>query len=360
VTDSPLDSLDTYARLDPAGLYSRIASLPGQIAQAHAAAMELELPRNYLDVERVAILGMGGSGIGGSLLRALAIDIGAVTPIDVVRGYTLPAYINASTLAIASSNSGNTEEVIALADQASSRGAKCLAMTTGGALLELSHERAFPALTYQWQGEPRAALGWSFATLLALCTRAGVLDAQTLSFEESLASMRDLIASIGRDVATQANPAKQVALRLIDKLPVIVGAEAMAPVAYRWRTQLNENAKTWAVAEELPEMNHNAPVGYAAPASVAPSVHAVLLRHASAHPRVLKRIALTHEQMSAAGVSVEVLDVPGRTILAQMLRAIAFGDFVSYYLGLLNGADPSEVRALDWFKARMAAQGSGN
>jgi glucose/mannose-6-phosphate isomerase len=167
--------------------------------------------------------------------------------------------------------------------------------------------------------------------------------------------MRALMQSLGRDVPDATNPAKQLAARLAGKLPVIVGAEALAPVAYRWRTQLNENAKTWAIAEELPEMNHNGPVGYGAPVTVVPSLHVVLLRHASAHPRVLKRIALSHEQMTASGVSAEILDVPGATVLAQMLWAIGFGDFASYYLGLVNGADPSEVRALDWLKSQMTA-----
>ena len=134
---------------------------------------------------------------------------------------------------------------------------------------------------------------------------------------------------------------------------MIVGGDTMAPVAYRWRTQINENAKSWGIALELPELNHNAPVGYGGPPEALPLLHAILLRNVSAHPRVARRIDLTHKQMTAAGVANEIVDVPGDTILQQMLWAIQFGDFASYYLGLLNGADPSEVTALEWLKGEL-------
>ncbi len=356
MTDSPLDSPETYSSLDPSGLYDRIAALPDQVEEAWAAASRLDLPASYADVDRVAVLGMGGSGIGGSLLRALAIDVGSTIPVDVVRGYTLPAYIGPETLAIASSNSGNTEEIVALAEQAVAAGAQCVALTTGGRLAALATENDLPALKYAWSGEPRAALGWSFASLVAITRTLGLLPEDGIDIAAAARRMRALCDGIGRDVQASSNPAKQLAARIAGHLPVIIGADAMAPVAYRWRTQINENAKSWATAEELPEMNHNTPVGYGGPPALVPLLHVVMLRHASVHDRVAKRIDLTSEQLRAAGVSVEVLHVPGATVFEQMLWAIQFGDFASYYLGLLNGADPSEVRALDWLKSKMAAE----
>lgn len=354
MTHSPLDQLDTYSRLDPSGLYGRIVALPDQVEEAWAAASRLDLPESHRDVERIAVLGMGGSGIGGSLLRALAIEVGSTVPVDVVRGYRLPAFVGANTLAIASSNSGNTEEVVALAAQAADAGARCVALTTGGRLAALAEERTFPTLKYAWSGEPRAALGWSFSSLVAITLMLDLLPAAGIDVGSASNAMRSLCASVGRNVPSGENPAKQLAGRMAGRLPVIIGADAMAPVAYRWRTQINENAKSWATAEDLPEMNHNTPVGYGGPPALVPLLHAILLRHASVHDRVAKRIELTREQLSAAGVSVEVIDVPGEGVFQQMLWAIQFGDFVSYYLGLLNGADPSEVRALDWLKSKMA------
>ena len=355
VTDSPLDSSESYARLDPAGLYGRIAALPAQIEEAWRAASGVELPGDYRTAERIVVLGMGGSGIGGSLLRALALDLGAKTPVDVVRGYALPAYVDVRTLVVASSNSGHTEEVVATFGQAIRSGAKCVAVTTGGRLRDAAREHHAPALTFDWGGEPRAALGWSFASLLAICVRLGLLPDVAPDVGPALAHMRSLVAQLDRDAPEAVNPAKQLARRLAGTLPVFVAAEALAPVAYRWRTQVNENAKSWAIAEELPEMNHNAPLGYGAPASVASAIRAVILRHASIDPRTSRRVDLTIEQMGAAGVAAEVLEVPGASVLAQMLWAIQFGDFVSYYLGLLYGVDPSEMRALEWIKTRLAA-----
>ncbi len=284
---SVLDAHDTYERLDPRGLYGRIAALPEQIEEAWAAARALELPAAYRDAQRVVVLGMGGSGIGGSLMQALAVDIGARTPVSVVRGYTLPAWVDARALVLASSNSGNTEETVTALRAAIAAGARCVAIATGGAAGAIwRRSTASRALTFAWHGEPRSALGWSTASLLAICGGLGLLPDLAPELPPALDAVRALRIEIARDVPEASNAAKQLARRLAGKLPVFVGAQALAPVAYRWRTQVNENAKSWAIAEELPEMNHNAPLGYGAPKALLPLLHAVILRHAAMHPRI--------------------------------------------------------------------------
>ncbi len=350
-----LDAPDTYTRLDPEGLLGRISALPDQIDEAWAAASAFDLPKSYADVDRIVVLGMGGSGIGGALLRSLAIDLGAKTPVEIVRGYTLPAHVDDRSLVFASSNSGNTEEIVAAYRAAIAAGAKCVAITTGGALRNIAATSDLPALRFTWDGEPRAALGWSFASLLAICGRLGVLPDVSSDLRVALTEMRRLGGTIAFDVPEAKNPAKQMARRLSGKLPVIIGAEALTPVAYRWRTQMNENAKSWALAEELPEMNHNAPLGYGAPADLVPLLHLIVLRHASMHPRIRLRVDATLTQLRDAGVAAEVVDVPGATTLSQMLSAIHLGDFVSYYAGILNGVNPSSMAALDWLKATLAS-----
>jgi glucose/mannose-6-phosphate isomerase len=353
---SPLDTPEIYDRLDPEGLYARIHGLPAQIEEAYRAARSLQLSVHYGDVDRIVVIGMGGSGIGGSLLQALAVDIGAKVPVSVVRGYTLPAWVGANTLAIASSNSGNTEEVVVTTEAAVAAGARCVVMTTGGRLLDLARERDLPALTYTWDGEPRSALGWSFASLLAIAGGLSLLPDLTSDLTSAVAAMRTLLDAAGRHAPAASNPAKQLAPRLAGKLPVFVGAQALAPVAYRWRTQFNENAKSWAVADELPEMNHNAPLGYGAPPALLPLLRVVLLRHAAVHPRIALRIDATMQQLAEAGVAAEAIDVPGPSVLSQMLWAVQLGDLASYYAGLLNGVHPSPVGALDWLKSYLAAR----
>ncbi len=244
--------------------------------------------------------------------------------------------------------------MVAATETAVASGARCVVVTTGGRLLDLARQHDLPALTFVWDGEPRSALGWSFASLLAITGALALLPDPAPDLHAGVAAMRALLESTNRDAPATANPAKQLAARLGAKLPVFIGAQALAPVAYRWRTQFNENAKTWAVADELPEMNHNAPLGYGAPPPLLPLLRVVLLRHAAVHPRIALRIDATMQQLADAGVSAEVVDVPGSSVLEQMLWAVQFGDLTSYYAGLLNGVHPSPVGALDWLKRYLA------
>jgi glucose/mannose-6-phosphate isomerase len=299
---------------------------------------------------------MGGSGIGGSLLRGLALDIGAKTPVSGVRGYRLPGWVDARALVIASSNSGNTEEVVASFEQALSSGAKCIAVAAGGRILELATANGVPALHVQWDGEPRAALGWSYASLLAICGGLGLLPDLGDELRDALREMRDRGEGLGIERPESSNPAKQMARRWQGKLVAVIGAEALTPVAYRWRTQINENAKSWAIADELPEMNHNAPLGYGAPAALVPLLHVVLLRHAAMHPRISLRVDATLEDLRANGVPAEVVEVGGGSLLAQQLAAVHLGDWASYYLGVLNGVNPSSMAALDRLKKLLASK----
>jgi len=349
-----LDDRQTFARLDPEGLLGRIAGLPDQMREAWDAARSLKLPARYADADRVVVLGMGGSGIGGALLQALALDLKARAAVHVVRGYALPAWVDERTLVIASSNSGNTEEVVAAFGAALDSGAHCIAVTAGGRVMQMAQDRDVPVLRARWDAEPRAALGWSFIAPLAIVSRLGLAPDVSAMLDGALDELRAYAAALDAGVPEQRNEAKQLARRLHGRLPVIIGAEALAPAAYRWRTQYNENAKVWAVADELPEMNHNAPLGYGAPAGLLPLLHVVLLRHDAMHPRNQLRVAATYDELRAHGIAAEIVDAAGASVLAQQLRAVQLGDFASYYLGILNEVNPSSMAALERLKKLLA------
>ncbi len=351
-----LDAADIYTRLDPHGLLGRIEGLPEQIAGAWRAARALDLPERYRGATEIVVLGMGGSGIGGALLQALAVDLGARTPVRVVRGYRLPASVGGNALVLVSSNSGATEETVDAFGQAIECGAMCVAITTGGRIAGMAREAGTPLLSFTWEGEPRSALGWSFASLLSICGTLGLLPDLDSELPSALDQMRAVGRGIGRDAPEASNQAKQLARRVTGRLPVFIGAEAMTPVAYRWRTQVNENGKSWAIADELPEMNHNAPVGYGLPQRIVPLLHAVLLKHASVHRRIALRIDATRDQMRRAGISAEVVEIAGDSLLTQMLCGLMLGDYVSYYLGLLNGVEPSPVGPLIELKSYLASR----
>ncbi|HEU4760577.1 MAG TPA: bifunctional phosphoglucose/phosphomannose isomerase [Dehalococcoidia bacterium] len=351
-----LDDAAARARLDPGGMLAAVAGLPQQCRDAWAAAADLELPPDYTQIDRIVVLGMGGSAIAGDFLRVLLARESAV-PVFNVRQYDLPPYVNERTLVIASSFSGGTEETLSAFDQALATGAKKIAIATGGPLLATARANGVPAFTYRFQGEPRAALGWSLMPLLAIARTLGLMEGVERDVEEAAAVMEALVEQIGEDVPSSRNEAKETARRLYGKLPVIYGAGPLTEVAHRWKTQLNESAKVWAFYEELPEVHHNAIIGYELPPAIAQQTAVVFLRSVDLiHPRVQLRYEFTQAMLAKAGVDVLSVATHGRGALAQMLSSVMLGDYVSCYLALLAGADPTPTTVIDNLKAWLAQQ----
>lgn len=349
---SVLDAPATYSRLDPAGMGEHIAHLPQQCRDAWQRAQALKLPAGYRGVKRIVVLGMGGSAIGGELLAAQ----GGSAPVFVHRGYDLPAFVDGETLVIAASYSGNTEETLSGFQRALSLPAKTLVVTTGGRLLAMAQQAGVPAFVFDYPAQPRAALGYGFIPLLAIAAQVGALPDMGEAVAEAAAVMEGLIGAIGRQVATEHNPAKRLALRLAGKIPVIYGAQHLTPVAHRWKTQFNENSEVWSFYEELPEANHNAIVGYGLPKEALEQLLVIFLCSASLHPRVLLRYEATQQALAEAGVATATVEVLGVSPLAQMLYGVLYGDYVSYYLALLNGRDPTPVPPIQALKERLARQ----
>ncbi len=350
-----LDDRATVERLDPHGLLGRIEALPEQCAEAWRRAADFALPARYADPREVVVLGMGGSAIAGDILRSLAALSGR-KPVSVVRGYDLPSFVGEATLVVACSHSGNTEETLSAFEQALAAGARTLVVTTGGRLRELAQERGAPAFVYQYDGEPRSALGHQLMALLALGERVGLLERQEPAVAEAVALMQEQREQLGFAAPAESNPAKQLAGRLHGCLPIVIGAGALTEAAHRWKTQLNENSKCWALYEELPELDHNAIAGFRLPAEVVSRLHVVFLWHSALHPRLLLRYEATAEALTEAGVSHERVEAHGASPLAQVLSAIYLGDLVSYYLALLNGVEPSPVVAIDRLKAKLGGR----
>ena len=356
--NSGLASLDDRAlvqRLDSKGLLAMIEALPEQCAEAWQAASTFELPEAYRRARELVVLGMGGSAIAGDIVRSLAAVSGAKPVSGVVRGYDLPPFIGKETLVVACSHSGNTEETLAAFEAALEVGAPVAVVTTGGRLGELAQERGLPALQYTFDGGPRSALGHQLMRLLAIAERAGALDGQDAALTEAIALMREQRAQLGFASPAERNPAKQLAARLYKRLPAIIGAGPLTDAAHRWKTQLNENSKCWALYDELPELGHNTIVGFGLTRDVVELLHVVFLWHPALHPRVLVEYDVAADELSREGVSHERVEAKGSTPLAQALTAIYMGDLVSYYLAMLNGVDPSPVAPIDRLKARLAA-----
>jgi len=353
---SNLNATTQFASVDPQGMLGHVLALPQTCADAWELAQRtyptLNLPSGF---QHIVIVGMGGSAIGGDLLSALVADE-CPCPIMVQRGYQLPAFVQGpETLVIGVSYSGNTEETLSAFNQARARGALLTALTTGGEMLRLANEWHVPVLRFNYPSQPRAALGYSFVPLLNLLSQLGLVTGHANALHEAVDVMHAWQAEIGPEVPTADNPAKQLAGALRDRAPVVYGAGLLQPVARRWKTQFNENAKVWAFFEEMPELNHNAVVGFEQSASIRGQTAVITLRSRYDSARIQRRWRVTGELLLREGVKLYVVEARGQSRLAQMLSAIHFGDLVSVYLALTNDIDPTPVAPINYLKAQLAS-----
>jgi glucose/mannose-6-phosphate isomerase len=347
-----LDDPEIYQQLDPSKILSHLHKLPQQCRQAWTKAMQFYPSGDYSEIDKVILLGMGGSALGGDLLSGLAAL--QRVPLFVHRDYGLPYFADKNSLLIASSYSGMTEETISSFAQALNLPAKKLVITSGGQLKDMAEKNDIPLFLIDYQAPPRAALGFVLTSLLGIFQRLRLLSDKSAEVAEMLAVMEDLSQKINEGVPQATNPAKQLAGKLYDRLILIYGAGILSEVAHRWKTQFNENSKAWAFHESLPELNHNAIVGYEFPPKMAAKIFVVLLRSPSLHPRMLTRYQITAEILGRAGIKHQIIDAAGDSPLSQAMSLVLFGDYVSYYLALLYRTDPTPVAVIDYLKEKLA------
>lgn len=301
-------------------------------------------------VSNVVVGGMGGSALAASLLTSWP---KLTVPFEVVRTYSVPAYVGESTLFIASSYSGNTEETLSALEEAARKGARLAVIAAGGALAEYAADNNLPY--YQLPGglQPRMAVFYNLAALIQLLEAAG-LAAAGCSEELSQAAewLSGQVADWRADVPTAQNRAKQLALELMGKSPVVYGGTLLYPAAYKWKINFNENAKNVAWCGALPEFNHNEFLGWSSHPVDKP--YAVIdLRSSFEHPRIQKRFEITERLLSGRRPAALVVEAEGDTPLRQLLWVIVLGDFVSLYLALLNGLNPTPVELIEKLKKAL-------
>lgn len=348
-----LDDLGYMQSLDSQNFLQDIDTLPDQVAQAWSLAQSYQLPAEWRDVRHIVITGMGGSAIGGSLVQALAAPECPV-PISVVRDYRLPAVNGPDTLVIGSSHSGNTEETLSAVQAALERGARVLVITRGGKLGALVEQRGLPVWRFEHTGQPRAAVGFSFMLVLGALVKLGLVADRSAEVAEAVTAMRGQQRQLRANVPVVQNPAKRMAGQLMDRYAALFGADHMAPVARRWKGQINEVSKAWASFDELPEMDHNTVVGTLHPESLVSKFMMLFLRSAHDHPRNRLRAEVTREIFMTAGFNTDTIEGMGGSPLAHMLTALHFGDYTAFYLAVCYGVDPSPIPQIDYLKEQLA------
>jgi glucose/mannose-6-phosphate isomerase len=311
---------------------------------------ESETTVNYDSVENVVAAGMGGSALAASLFTSWP---GLSKPFEVVRGYDLPDYVNKKTLFIASSYSGNTEETLEAYSQAKDRGACIVVIAAGGKLSEIARENNYPFYQIPRGYQPRMAVFYNFAALVQLFEAAGLIEkGKVAELHEAADWLGTKTADLVPSVATEKNPAKELALELVGSSVVIYSGPRFFPVAYKWKINFNENAKTIAWCNQLPEFNHNEFLGWTSHPVDKP-YKIVDLRSPLEHPRVQKRFEISERLLSGQRPRPEVVVPEGDTLLTQLLWAIQLGDFVSLYVALLNGLNPTPVALIEKLKTEL-------
>ncbi len=348
-----LDNASVYQQFDKSGMLNHLHGFPEQCQKAWEKVLKLELPAEYTKISNVVIVGMGGSAIGGDVARRLA-SAESRLPVRVHRDYGLPAFVDESTLVIASSYSGNTEETLSAFTESLKTRARKLVITSGGKLKQLAENEGIPSFVIDYQAPPRAAFPSNFIPLVGIFQKLGLLEDKSADLQEAVDILKELSTDFIETRPLASNPAKQLAAKLWGHVAVIYGAEILSEVAQRWKAQFNENSKAWAFFESFPELNHNAVVGYEFPPEAKEKLFVILLHSASLRPRNLLRYEVTAKLLAKAGIAYEFAEARGESALAQVLSLILLGDYSSFYLAMLNGVDPSSTDAINFIKQYLA------
>jgi glucose/mannose-6-phosphate isomerase len=341
---------EAVAAVDSTGQAAEILDLPAHLRDALWRVDSAGIPAHDAP-GGVVVAGMGGSAVGGRLALA-ALGPRLRRPFVVADGYALPPWVGPEHLVLCSSYSGGTEETLSAYDDALERGAARIVATTGGALAERARRDSVPVIPVPGGFQPRAAVAYGLVAALEAAALAGAAPSLRDEVEAAAALAERLAAELGPDAAEDSE-AKRLARALHGTVPVIAGAELTAPVAYRWKCQINENAGLPAFASVLPELDHNEVVGWPGAAALGP-FSAVFLEDAGAHPRNAARSELSAEEARAGATVVERIAARGDTPLERLVSLVLLGDLVSLYLAVLEGTDPVDIAPIDRLKKSLA------
>jgi glucose/mannose-6-phosphate isomerase len=343
-------SRQAVAAVDCSGQLDDVLGLPDQLRDAmwrvEAAGLEAhDAPGGLI------VAGMGGSSIGGALARAVLGDR-ASRPIVLARGYALPAWTTPDTAVLCSSYSGNTEETLAVYEAAGALGARRIVATTGGKLADAARAEGVPVIPLPGGFQPRSAVAYSLVVALEVAALCGAGERLHAEIDVAAARAERLTAEWGPD-GPEEGLAKELARGLHGTVPQIAGAGLTAPIAYRWKTQINEDAKMPCFSDELPELDHNEIAGWEG-ASELGRFAAVFLDDSDLHPRIRQRIELTRGLIAGHAAATFRVESVGETATERLVSLVLLGDLVSVYLAVLRGVDPAPVAVLDRLKAVLA------
>ena len=350
-----LDNRDLISKLDKSNMLKLISQLPNQCKEAYSIGKNSEISKPGEEIQNIVFAGLGGSAIGADIIKVF-LQSELKVPVVVCRNYTLPNFVGKKTLLFCSSYSGNTEETLSTFESGLKRGANIITMGSGGKLKELSVKNGFKHITIPSGYPPRTATGYMSITVLALLTKLGLIKDKEKEVEDLHSALSDLRdKEIGVDISSDKNIAKKLAASIFGRYCVVYGtSDSTEAVSVRWRGQLAENSKTLASSHVLPEMNHNEIVGWEFPKEVLKNIKVIMLRDKSDHKRTQMRIDISKTIIKESGAEIFEVGREEAGLLARTFSLIYIGDFVSFYLAILNNIDPTPVKRVDYLKAQLA------
>lgn len=310
-------------------------------------------------ISQVVIAGMGGSAIGGDLLRC-CLNSRVSVPVVVSRDYRLPGFVSPDTLVLTASYSGNTEETLSAFQDAQVRGAQIIAITTGGELGIQAEKLGVPLIKIPAGLPPRAALGYLFSPLAILVEELGLVEGLRSELRETITVLRQIRDELYSEFPDQSNPAFNLAQELNECIPVIwaVGP-GLEVAAMRWKGQINENAKAPAYYNCFPELNHNEFTGLEIPAGLTRQIAMVILQDGEENPRTVRRVEITREILGDRVKGFSTVNARGKSRMARLFSLMYTGDFVSTYLAAVYGIDPVPVNLIEELKKRLKSSQEG-
>lgn len=329
--------------IDKSNLHQILLDFPAQFTKALKFSEDV---RAIGDFDKTVITGIGGSTLPGDIVKTFIRSEGEKLPLFINRDYMLPVQTDHLTLVLASSYSGDTEEPLAVFEEAKRRGLQIIGLTKGGKLLELCKENNYPCVRYPDDGptfQPRYAAGYAFTSMISVLVHSGLLNNELLNQIKKLPKFLG-----GLNLEKQG---EELAKKIKGSIPVIYTSEKYAmSVARIIKIKFNESSKTQSFFNAFPELNHNEMVGYT---NLVGRYTVLIIQDPDGHPRIQERIKITADLLRKKGINVEMLEMEGSTTLEKMFSALYLGDWMAYYLALLNGVDPTPVNMVEDFKEKL-------
>ena len=364
-----LDNIKGIKKLDSKNMLGSLQLLSHQVEEVLEASLAtplksplgngggLRIPASYKKIDRILVLGMGGSVIGSHVFKTLFSDELKVT-VDMVSDYHIPAFVNNKTLVLASSYSGNTEEPVNAVKEALKKKAKIMVITSGGKLKAFAKRNKLPLLNYTTKSNtcdsPRMGLGYSIVGQLVMFAKVGVIKLTNKQIKDIVKTLVKYEALFGVGQKTKDNPAKLIAKDLLSKKVLYTGAEHLSGSVHICANQMNENAKRFAVYFLIPELNHHLLEGMIYPASNKNDLAFLLISSNLYGKKVQKRFDITVDVLDKNKIKNFTYVCGEKTRLEQVFEVLVLGSYVSYYSAILQNTDPTAIPFVDYFKEQLS------